>query len=66
MRGEVAKVITVLPHGVGAEAMEEDECRTGRGWLFVVSFRGPAMHDGASSEVGRDGAKAGCGEGVSV
>lgn len=44
---EVTEVLAVLPHGVGSEAVDEDERRL---CLFVV-FGNPAVHDRALAEI---------------
>lgn len=45
---EVPEVLAVLPHGVGSEAVDEEE----RGFCLFVESGYPAMHDGAVAEIG--------------
>jgi len=60
--GEVAHVFPVLPHGVGAEAVHENEA--GLAWLLQLGH--PAVHGGPLAEVRGDGAEPRGGEEVAV
>ncbi|GER49615.1 hypothetical protein STAS_26876 [Striga asiatica] len=60
--GEGRDDVVPLPHGVGADAVDEE----GGGPVGAVGFGGPAVDDGAVAEVGGGGPEAGGGEGATV